>query len=411
MIPSLFVILDELPLTANGKVDRRSLSALQSGGVELRRAYVAPRDMLELQLARIFENVLNVSPVGVHDNFFELGGHSLLAVRLFAVIEKALDKRLPVATIFQGASVEHLAGILRQNVATTNTTSLVEIQPGGSRQPLFFVHAVGGSAFSYIELANQLGPEQPFYTFQSEGLDERYKPHTQIAEMAAHYIAEMQMAQPEGPYMLGGWSMGGVVAFEMARQLIEQGHKVSLLTLIDSFMPFSNGSSADRHEDELLLSFAYELGLSAEHLATVEVDVSELGFDEKMVCLLELATRAKVLPPDIGIPHLKHLFSIYQSNSQALQQYRPQPIVCPLFYFKASEGLNSTDPARDWGALAASGLVFREAPGNHYTILRQPNVQFISEQLTTFINSISSTQITDHQTTGTHLDTLKRLNV
>jgi thioesterase domain-containing protein len=291
--------------------------------------------------------------------------------------------------VFQGSSVEHLAGILRQHRATTNRTSLVEIQSGGTRQPLFFVHAVGGSAFPYIDLANQFGPEQPFYAFQSEGLDERYEPHTRIADMAHHYIEEMQSIQPEGPYTLGGWSMGGVVAFEMARQLVEQGQQVNLLTMIDSFVPSSNGSSVSRSQDDLLVNFAYELGLSSEHLEAAEGDVSALELDKRMGYLLELAVRVKVLPPDIGLPHLERLFKVYQSNSQALQQYIPQPIVCPLLYFKASEGLESTDPTRGWGALAGAGLEFREAPGDHYTVVRQPNVQFMAEELTTIINSIS----------------------
>ena len=237
MVPAVVVLLEALPVTPNGKVDRRALPAPDRSRPELEKAFVAPRDDLELQLAQIWEEVLGVRPVGVTDNFFELGGHSLLAVRLFALIEKRLGKKLPLTAVFQGATVEHLADLLRQQATPGPQSSLVAIQPGGSKRPLFLVHPAGGQVFPYVHLAQFLGPDQPCYGLQARGLEDGQDPHTRIEDMAAYYIQAMQTVQPTGPYLLGGWSMGGVVAFEMAQQLHAQGQRVALLALLDGRIP------------------------------------------------------------------------------------------------------------------------------------------------------------------------------
>src|ERR1019366_8445658 len=149
MLPAVFVLLDVLPMTPNGKIDRRALPAPDRTRPELDKAFVAPRDDLELQLAHIWEEVLGVQPVGVTDNFFELGGHSLLAVRLFALIEQRLGKKLPLTAVFQGATVEHLASVFRQPAMPGPQNSLVAIQPAGNKPPLFLVHPAGGQVFPY----------------------------------------------------------------------------------------------------------------------------------------------------------------------------------------------------------------------------------------------------------------------
>src|SRR5262249_1832473 len=156
------------------------------------------------------------------DNFFELGGHSLLAVRLMVKIRQATGKTLPLTSLFQGATVEHLASILHQKEGKFSHRSLVPIHPQGSKPPFFCVHPIGGNVLCYYELAQELGPDQPFYGLQSQGLDGLQPPEADIESMAAHYIQEIKTVQKEGPYHLGGWSMGGMIAFEMARQLKSQ---------------------------------------------------------------------------------------------------------------------------------------------------------------------------------------------
>ncbi|HEY0737917.1 MAG TPA: amino acid adenylation domain-containing protein, partial [Herpetosiphonaceae bacterium] len=218
MVPSAFVLLDALPRTPNGKLDRKLLPAPDGSASGPSATFIAPRDTLELRLARIWEELLGVQPVGIRDNFFALGGHSLLVVRLMAQIQTQLGQKIPLATLFQEPTVEHLARTLRQWETQALATPLIALQPSGNQPPFFCVHAAGGSVLSYLELARLLGPDQPFYAFQAAGLDGEQPPHTQVETIAAAYLSALRAAQPHGPYRLGGWSFGGLVAYEMARQ-------------------------------------------------------------------------------------------------------------------------------------------------------------------------------------------------
>ena len=277
MVPAVFVLLDTLPLLSNGKIDRRALPAPERPRPELEKSFVAPRDDLELQLAHIWEEVLDVRPISVRDNFFELGGHSLLAIRLFALIEKQLGKKLPLTAVFQGATIEHLASVLRQQATSGPQSSLVAIQPGGSKRPLFLVHPAGGHVFPYVHLAKFLGPDQPCYGLQARGLEDGQDPHTRIEDMAAYYIQALQTVQPTGPYLLGGWSMGGVVAFEMAQQLHAQGQRVALLALLDSRIPTPDETFPEEDAEAILLVERY-FGISFGPMESL----AELSKDEQL---------------------------------------------------------------------------------------------------------------------------------
>jgi amino acid adenylation domain-containing protein len=237
MIPSTFVMLDALPLTPNGKVDRRALPAPDQVNQETDETFVAPQDKLEQQLTRIWEKVLCIPVVGIKDNFFDLGGHSLLAVRLFAEIEQIFGKKLPLATLFQAATVEDLAKVIRQEEWLAPWESLVAIQPNGSKPPLFCIQGVGGNILIYRDLAGYLGSEQPVYGLQARGMDGTIAPDTRVEDMAAHYILQIKTIQPDGPYYLAGLSGGGYIALEMAQQLRQQGQTVSLLAMFDTHGP------------------------------------------------------------------------------------------------------------------------------------------------------------------------------
>src|SRR2546425_6293135 len=235
MMPSIFVTLESLPLSPMGKVDRGALPAPGDFKRECEKSFATPGNELELKLTRMWEQVLRVQPIGVDENFFELGGHSLLAVKLFAEVEKSFGKNLPLATLFQAPTVRQLARVLHDEGWQTAWSSLVMIHPGGARIPFFCVHAAGGNVLEYHELARMLGPDQPFYGLQAKGLSGEEQPHTSITEMAAHYLREMREVQPEGPYLLGGRSSGGTIAFEMACQLAAEGQKVAMLALLDTY--------------------------------------------------------------------------------------------------------------------------------------------------------------------------------
>src|SRR6185295_7366109 len=233
MVPAVFVPLPALPLLPSGKVDRKALPAPDRGPAP---GYMAPRNPAEEILAEIWQEVLGLERVGAHDNFFELGGHSLLAVLLMARIEKRFGKSLSLATLFAAPTVESLAALLsRSDGHQQGRSPLVAIQPQGDRPPFFCVHPVGGNVLCYLDLARHLPPDQPFYALQSPepGGDQP----ASIEEMAALYLSELRRIQPEGPYRLGGWSMGGLIAFEMARQLESAGQELDLVVLIDTPPP------------------------------------------------------------------------------------------------------------------------------------------------------------------------------
>jgi pimeloyl-ACP methyl ester carboxylesterase len=199
------------------------------------QGYMGPKDSVESQLVRLWEAVLGKRPVGIEDDFFEWGGTSLLAARLFAQIEETFKLRIPLVTLVQAPTIKQLAKVIRASDSSHSAHSLVAIQPHGVRPPLFCIHGESGNLLMYRSLAQYLGSDQPVYGLQPRGLDGKQAPLTRIEDMAAHYIKEMQVIQPEGPYFLAGYCMGGTIAFEMAQQLGMQGQSVELLALLDTY--------------------------------------------------------------------------------------------------------------------------------------------------------------------------------
>ena len=237
MTPSFFVLLEAMPLTANNKVDVRALPVPAphlSDGL----GYVGPRDLVEVQLTALWQQVLKVPKIGVHDNFFDLGGHSLKAAQLFFLLEQVYGRHLPFATLFQAPTIAELASVLSREQWVPPWQSLVAIQPRGTAIPIFMVPGVGGNVLIFAQLARLLGPDQPFYGLQARGLDGKEVPFTSVLEMARHYIAEIRAIRPQGPYILVGICTGGLIAYEMAQQLFEQGEDVTLVVM-DTWHPTS----------------------------------------------------------------------------------------------------------------------------------------------------------------------------
>jgi amino acid adenylation domain-containing protein len=392
MVPAVVVLLEALPVTPNGKVDRRALPAPDRSRPELEIAFVAPRDDLELQLAQIWEEVLGVRPVGVRDNFFELGGHSLLAVRLFALIEKRLGKKLPLTAIFQGATVEHLAGVIRQQAASGPQSSLVALQPGGSKRPLFLVHPAGGHVFPYIHLAQLLGSDQPCYGLQARGLEDGQDPHTRIEDMAAWYIQAMQTVQPTGPYLLGGWSMGGVVAFEMAQQLHAQGQRVALLALLDGRIPTLDETFPEEDAEAILLVERY-FGISFGPMESL----TKLPKDEQLAFMLEQAKSAGLIPAELDVSQARHFVKLLRSDLRATQNYGLRLYPGRITFFKASETPTGTspdpDPTLGWSKWASDGVEVHIVPGNHANLMYKPHVKVLAEKLTACLNQAQSAEV------------------
>ncbi len=237
---------------------------------------------------------------------------------------------------------------------------LVELQRGdGSSRPLFFVHPVGGNVLCYAQLAHYLGPEQSFYGLQSFGLADGHAPLGEISEMAGRYLEALRRVQPEGPYLLGGWSMGGIIAFEMAQQLQRVG-QVSLLVLLDSHTPAALAQPEEINDEELLLQFKSDM--------SALYGLEGRGFDSDQ---------------------LSRLFQVFRMNVHAMMRYQPQIYPGRITFFRADNPISDTsyDPIEDWRTLATGGVEVHMVPGDHYTMLREPSVLVTAEWLRVCLNT------------------------
>ena len=396
MVPSVFMMLNTLPLTHNGKVDRRALPIPNTSRNPQEASFFAPRDQLEQQLAQIWSEVLNIYPIGIRDNFFEIGGHSLLAVHLMAQIQQQFGKNLPLATLFQGATIEQLANILRQQSDSLSWSPLVPIQSKGSKKPFFCLPGAGGNVIYFYDLARHLGTDQPFYGLQALGLDGESQPYTRIEDMATHYLKAIQAVQSQGPYFLAGHSSGGLVAFEMATQLQKQGHEVGLVAIFDMEAPIPDRYpiGTDWDDAKWLTRICgiighyvgKDLGISYEGLSLLESEkqLSYIGERLKMVDLL---------PPEAGIKQVRGLVEVFKANYQASAHYVPQQIYpAQVTFFRASE-VYVDDTATDelykirqeqtwgWNQFSVEPVNTHVVPGDHITMLAEPNVRVLAEKL------------------------------
>ncbi|MEM9271366.1 MAG: amino acid adenylation domain-containing protein [Cyanobacteria bacterium P01_F01_bin.143] len=373
MLPSTFVILEDLPLTPSKKIDRRALP-IPEENLAQEPTWNGPRNALELQLTQIFKEILKLDSVGVQDNFFELGGHSLLAVRLMAKIQQQFGVMLPLATLFQSSTIEKLATILQQQQESVPWSPLVTIQAGVGDRPLFCIHPAGGNVLCYFSLAEYLGSQQPVYGLQALGLDEKSQPHTKVEEMATYYLQEIKTIQAQGPYLLAGWSFGGLVAFEIAQQLQAQAEQVAFLGLFDTFIPskIEQESFLKKDDAELLVHLLRDdLILPLEHLRS-------LKSDEQLLYVIEQAQNLALIPPDFDIAQARRLLKVYKCNSHAAEEYEPQYYSGCINLFPAQ--INTANLKQIWQNLASQVNVYL-TPGNHGTMMRLPNVEILAQQL------------------------------
>ena len=391
MVPSLFVPLPKLPLTPNGKIDRNAMperSMVLSAGDAADTD--APRDPLEKMLAQVWSKVLGIGRVGVHDNFFDIGGHSLLAVRIVVEVEKFTGTRLPLATLLQAPTVGGLAEILRRKNWTPTWSSLVPIRPGGSKPPLFLIHSHGGNVMEYYPLANELDLDQPVYALQARGLDGKIPQDISLEEMATTYLKEIRSFQPEGPYYLGGFCFGGVVALEAAHQLNAVGAEVATLLLIQSTHP-----DAARFKPGLtLIEIAWHL--ARKRISLEAENISHRGstyfVDQCRHVLGRLWARIEMLRDRVahrekndltGMPMYYILEALGSAHLAAFEKYKPRPYAGKVVLFRARKqlkGLNS-DEDLGWRKIFSGRYEIIEVPGHQQNLLAAPNVDTLAKEI------------------------------
>ncbi|TBR57179.1 non-ribosomal peptide synthetase, partial [Westiellopsis prolifica IICB1] len=389
MVPSAFVILESLPLTPSGKIDRRALP-IPSQRTPL-DTFVSPRNQLELQLVQIWSKILKLDNVGVKDNFFDLGGHSLLAPYLIAQIKQHFGKDIPLATIFQHPTIEELAIIVQKDTDGSDGSALVAIQTNGSNPPLFCLPGAGGFPFYLYNLGRCLGTDQPFYTFQAQHRNGELAPIRKVEEIAAHYIQAIQTVQPTGPYFLAGHSFGGKLVYEMAQQLLRQGQTVALVAILDTTAPLPQVKQEEWDDTRWLIEFANVLKIVfARDLDIDAAPIALLAPSEQFKYVLEYLKMIDILPPDADTIYLNHLLQAYKADVNA--EYVPQQIhPLPITLFRASESslqeqtvIESKllqDSAWGWSAFSSKAVDIQFVPGNHITMMTVPHVQVLAERL------------------------------
>ena len=330
MVPQTFVILDAIPLTPNGKVDHQALRELGHEALRGREEPVQPRDLVELRLVRIWSEVLERPHVGLRENFFRLGGHSLLAVRLAGRIYEEFGQRISLATLFTCPTVEELAGVLRSG-GIRGAGVLVPLRREGSRPPLVVLPGAGGNVLYFHELARRLDPDQPLWGLQALGMDDGSTIPDRLEEIAARYIEILRRDLPR-PWSLLGHSFGGLVAFEMARQLLAAGEEVAFLGVLDNAAP---DTASEEHyagwgDGEWLVHIATRIGkLYKTDLGLRAESFTALAYEEQLRHLVDRLVAAGLLPVETHRGHFARFIEVYKANAIAAARYRPGLLPVP----------------------------------------------------------------------------------
>ena len=357
MIPADFVFLQSFPLTPNGKVDRRALPVPTARAVETDENFAAPRDEMEKRMARIWEQVLRRKPIGIRDNFFDLGGHSLLAVRLTQAVEKEFGTKLLLTVLLEAPTIEQLTALV-QGKTSGARSSIIALQPEGTKTAFYFVHGMGGSVLRFRDLSRNIPKDQPFYGIQARGLDGTEPVLKRVEDMIKVYLRDLRAFQPHGPYFLGGYSFGGYVALEMAKQLLADGEDIGVLILVDTYV----------HGQQSLWQRFSSLPLE-----------QKVGYVSKKLSRYKKGIRRRIeflfLPPAVK--------EVRRSCVAAEENYEPSLYPGKITLFRARErGLRGLeDSGGGWEQFAGGGLEVHEFDGDHGNILNEPAVKILAAKL------------------------------
>ncbi|MGG1555799.1 non-ribosomal peptide synthetase [Paenibacillus ferrarius] len=369
MVPTFIVEMDQIPMTSVGKIDRKKLPSpvVTAAGA----ATVAPRNSVERKLAAIWERLLKVSSISVQDDFFDLGGHSLLAMQLFSEIDTAFNKKLPVSIIFHENTIEKQASLLLAGDPDKEAaSSVVAIQRSGSKPPIFCIHELSGEVLLYWNLAQRLGSDQPVYGLRYATPDDASKITTE--DLAARYIRDIKQIQPEGPYYLLGFSLGGLIAYEMAQQLHNMQEDVPLLAILDARNPTSYPSSkhdiVKRIKDNMRIFFKIPHGRKARFMAEKvrnALKPQDLLFNSPGP---EAEKRARSF---LRLPRI----------------YATQPYPGKIAFFRAQHDYSNyiLDAKNGWESTGDGEIHVHNIPSDHATMLNEPCAGYIAEALKTYL--------------------------
>lgn len=379
MVPSVFTIMDALPLLPNGKIDRSRLPApdpSRSSSI----GQVGPRDSIEVKLALLWQEILGVEAPGVFDDFFDVGGDSLQAARFAARVADLFGRRIELAAMAENATIDVIARQVRRNAGDGAWSPLVAMRSTGTRPPLFVVHPAGGTILSYVDLSRSLPIEQPFFGIQAYGYEPDQTPDTNVEAMAARYVDALLAEFPEGPYRLAGWSFGAVVALEMAQQLRRGGREVDRLIIIDAAL----GLEQPHHSEDDIIQRLIGLysQLVTQGATVVENELSDLAPAARTRLLIERAVEARLFPADFNVEQARRLARIVASCFEAGKAYVPRPYGGRLTLVRASRmPITVLDEALGWSEVAAGRFELIWTAGDHLSMMRRPDVAVLADRI------------------------------
>ncbi|MBN1654178.1 MAG: amino acid adenylation domain-containing protein [Deltaproteobacteria bacterium] len=387
MIPTSITMVDRLPLTASGKVDRRALRDREPRTLQARQSLVLPRSPLETQLVEAWRETLKSEHVSIGDDFFKLGGNSLLLMELMTAVKERSGYLLSIAELLRYPTIEGLAAYLQAGSAVKASDlgsasiqprdgPLIELKPGdGTLGALVLVHAISGCVYNYLPLVEQLNTRAPIYGIQNHAVDHEAEHEASMEKMAESYIDAICARGIDTPIALVGHSMGGAIAYEMACQLVERERPPGVLALLDTTsveqMPASLSDS-----DRLALILGEKLGIPQEHFRRLEISRQ---LDHAARVLFDLAT----FPRAAALRECGALLATARANEAAFRRYRPRPYSGDLIYIKAREAFKGSvqDREETWLKLAKGKSLLIRVAGNHFTMLSAPCVRELAAAL------------------------------
>jgi len=402
MVPGGFVVMDALPLTPNGKVDRKALPPPQEQN-DSEPATMPPRDVLEAKLVDMWETILDARPVGVRDNFFEIGGHSLLAERLTAQIRREFKQTIKLSTFFQQPTIEQVANLLRARTTVPSISPLAALQAQGSLPPFFCVHSLSGDAAIFSNLARSMPADRPFYGFQTLHPSELGDESPSIEAMAGKYVDAMITAQPQGPYHLGGYSFGCVIAFEMAQQLRERGLAVGLLVLMDGISPRAVRRMGGRGDAVTFAGIVRDWARAAGVPFSLPHDeVRRLSAEEGLDYILAKVKASNLLGPEQDINWVRRFLKGIAARTRAIRSYEARMYNGTITLFRSTQadpenakalieaGMDVLDQKRGWDKLTNQPLDLHLLPGHHATLLQSPAVEYLAHELSSCLDAVGT---------------------
>ncbi len=377
MVPASFVVVPVFPLTPNGKIDRKALAQKPING---HVAHPTPQKALraeEAMLMSIWSEVLGEEKIGLQDSFFDLGGHSMLALQVMTQLEKETGRRLPLSTLFEYPTIESLAHFLRADKPSTAMNSLVPIKPQGTKMPIYIVHGGGLNLLTFRGLIDYMDAEQPIFGFQARGLDGSEEPLDNMDAIAADYIEELLEHNPDGPYALAGYSFGGYIALEMARQLLAQGKTVKMLGMFDT------NAEESAEGRPFLDRLAWRIGRQVPKMiwigqSLIKQPMPTLRYQGEYVeRQVKNVLKAVGLAEEQTYSEIQdeNLLRIIEKHETAFQNYRMKPYNGIIDVFKAQKRLYFVEDREflGWKKYAREGVRVHNIPGDHKEMLLPPN--------------------------------------